>query len=92
MRRGQGKLLKIVKKALLIIILFYIGELLFAELIANTGIEYLGIFFVGSGIILTYLLYKYIPRVIWYIRTAPQRRRERAEMKRFTRDYKKNYR
>lgn len=92
MRKDEGRLSKIVKKALLIIILFYIGELLLADLIANTGIEYLGIFFVGSGIILSYLLYKYIPRVIWYIRTVPQRRREKAEMKRFMRDYEKNYR
>lgn len=91
MRRDEGRLSKIIKKALLIIILFYIAGLLFVDLIANTGIEYLGIFFVVSGIILAYLLYKYIPRVIWYIKTAPQRRRERAEMKRFMRDYKRNY-
>ena len=92
MRKDEGRLSKIVKKALLIIILFYIGELLLAELISNTGIEYLWMFFVGSGIILSYLLYKYIPRAIWYIKTAPQRRREKAEMKRFMRDYKTNYR
>ena len=91
MRRDEGRLSKIIKKALLIIILFYIAGLLFADLIANTGIEYLGIFFVVSGIILTYLLYKYIPRVVWYIKTAPQRRRERAEMKKFMKDYKRNY-
>lgn len=91
MRRDEGRLSKIIKKALLIIILFYIAELLFAGLIANTGIEYLGIFFVVSGIILTYLLYKYIPRVVWYIKTVPQRRRERTEMKKFMKDYKRNY-